>query len=169
MGRTLLKHGAILDTASRAEVEGLLKQYQTRQETRERVRSPAVVLLDGSGIGQDEVYTVPMGFELEVRRVTLDLSTATESTLSITSVNLSGAGVSIQYLRSGQRIEWGLPVSPLGGFRVPGIETWGSEQGPCLRNGEVFEVRAVLGAALAANATLTVTMEGILTKAGSLK
>lgn len=168
MGLVTLKHGSILDTVSRAEMEALLRDYTTRQETRERVRASATIILDATGAGQDEVYAVPTGFEAEIRRVLIDLSTATEATLVANSINLSLAGVAVQYLRSGTRIEWALPTSPLGGARVPGVETWGSQQGPYLRNGETFEVRALLGAATA-NATLTVTVEGILMKAGSLK
>lgn len=168
MGETVLKHGAILNAASRDEIEDLLRQYTTRQETRERIRAAQAIILDANGIGEDAIYAVPTGFELEVRRVMIDLSLVTEGTVSVNSVNLAGAGVSLQWLRSGNRIEWALPVSPLGGFRVPGIQTWGSQQGPYLRNGERFEARAVLGAARA-GATITVLMEGILTKAGSLK
>src|SRR3954466_8957363 len=121
--------GAQLDVVSRGELEELLRQYQVRQETRSRVRAPENVVLDAAGIGQVDVFTVPIGYELEVRRVQVDLNTASESNFAAGSINLTAAGVSLQYLRSGTRIEWALPVSPLGNFRVPGLETWGSEQG----------------------------------------
>lgn len=169
MALVTLKHGAILNAASREEIDELLRQYTTRQETEDRVRAGCTIQLDANGAGQEEVFTCPMGFEIEVRRVFLDLSSATESTLNAATVSLGGAGVSVQYLRSGTRIEWALPVSPIGtGFRVPGTETWGSQQGPYLRNGETFEVRALLGATKA-NDTLIALVEGIQRKAGSLK
>lgn len=167
--RTKLIHGAILDTASRKEVEELLKQYTTRQDTRERVRASAVITLDANGVGQDEVYGPPPGWELEIRRVQVDLQSVNETNFPAGSIPLSTAGVSLQYLRSGTRIQWGNPESGAGaGGRVPGLETWGAEQGPYLRNGEVFEVRAVLGAPVA-NQVLSIYMEGILTKSGSTK
>lgn len=169
MALITLKHGAIFDIANREEIEELLKQYQTRQDTRERVRAGATLVLDANGIAQEEVYSVPIGFEFEARRVFMDLSSVTESTLPVGTINLSGAGLSVQYMRSGTRIEWANPASPVGsGGRVPGTQTWGSQQGPYLRNGEVLEVRAVLGAGHAGD-TLIVMLEGILTQAGSLK
>lgn len=169
MSLTTLKHGAILNTVSRDEMEKLLREYTTRQETRERVRAGAAIILDATGAGQDEVYTVPTGWELEVRRVVIDLSSVTELTLQSASVNLTTAGLAVQYLRSGTRIEWANPTSPIATTgRVPGVQTWGNQQGPYLRNGEVFAVRALLGAAQA-GLTLGVLMEGIITKGGSLK
>lgn len=164
-----LKHGLKFDTVSRREMEELLRRFQTRQETRERVRAGATIILDAAGVGQDEVYQVPMGFEFEVRRVQLELSDVGESNLPAGVLSLGTAATSLQYLRSGTRIEWGFPVSPVASSpgRVPGIQTWGDQQGPFLGNGEVFEVRAVFPTK--PNVTLTVLVEGILTKAGSLK
>jgi hypothetical protein len=163
---TELKHGVMLNTVSKEEMESLLREYTTRQQTRERVRASADILLDGNGAGTVDVYKVPLGYELEVRRVAVDLTDVTPATFVAQSINLATAGVALQYLRSGTRIEWALPQSSLGGFRVPGIETWGSQQGPYLQNGEIFQVEALLGRT---GGTLIVNMEGILTKAGSLK
>jgi hypothetical protein len=168
MPPTTIKHGAILNAVSREEVEQLLQQYTTRQQTRERVRAPATTILDATGAGLLEVYIVPIGWELEVRRVQFDLSTVNETNVATASVSLNTPGFAVQYLRSGTRIEWGMPGSPANNFKVPGVQTWGAEQGPYLRNGETFEVRALLGAGVS-GASLTILMEGILTRAGSAK
>src|SRR6266498_330580 len=167
MAKTQIRHGATIEAATRDEVEELLRQYTTRQRTRERVRAPVTTQLDANGAATIGVYDVPSGFELEVRRVQFDLGSVTETTFSASAVLLNAAGVSVQYLRSGLRIEWGAPSSP-NGITVPGIQTWGSEQGPYLRNGEAFQVKVNFGAALG-GVTLTVSMEGILTQGGSLK
>lgn len=170
MANTVLKHGAILNAASREEIEELLRQYTTRQQTRERVRAGNAVILDAAGTtgGPLDLYEVPTGFEFEARRVVFDLGSVTDSNMTVANVNLAAAGFSAQYLRSGTRIEWAVPSSPVGGARIPGIQTWGSEQGPYLRNGEVFQVRATLGAGQV-GVVLTALVEGILSKAGSLK
>lgn len=164
-------HGANLDIVSRGELEALLRQYTTRQQSLRRVRAPEHVVLDATGTGTIQVYKVPAGYEFEVRRVILDLSTATENNLPAVTVSLAGGGLSLQYLRSGTRIEWGNPASPAavgGGGYVPGSQTWGKQQGPSLRNGEVFQIRAILGAGLA-GVELIATVEGILSEAGSLQ
>lgn len=166
---TTLKHGSILDTVSREEMRQLLQEFTIRQQTRERVRATAVVVLDANGLGEVNVYTAEPGWELEVRRLFFDNSVASEGNLAAGSINLSTPGQAVQYLRSGTRIEWGNPIGPLATTgRIPGTQTWGNEQGPYLRNGEVFQVRLLAGVAFALS-TLTVTMEGIITKGGSLK
>lgn len=70
-------------------------------------------------------------------------------------------GRAVEYLRSGSRIQYAMTQGPSGSLQVPGIESWGEEQGPYLRNGEVFEVRAKN---LAPNATLTAIVSGMLSK-----
>lgn len=65
----------------------------------------------------------------------------------------------LAYLRSGQLIEYATPRGPNGAAQVPGIQTWGKEQGPYLANGEVFGVR--VKPALAPQ-HLRVSVEGIL-------
>lgn len=165
MAKTTLKHGATIDALTPEEARVMLATaLTTRQETREHVRPAAVIQLDAGGNGQDEVYAPPMGFELEVRRVALDLSTAADP--STGNVPLNVAGKTVEYLRSGTRIEYAVPQSPNAIPQVPGVQTWGDQQGPYLRNGEVFEVR-VRG--LTPNATLLVSLEGIISKGGSLK
>lgn len=165
MALVTIKHGATIDALTPDEARVMLaKALTTRQDTRERLRAPANIQLDAAGNGQDEVYSVPLGFELEVRRVTVDLNTAADP--STGNVPLNVAAKTVEYLRSGTRIEYAVPTSPNAIPQVPGVQTWGDQQGPYLRNGETFEVRA---RGLTANAILIVTLEGIITKAGSLK
>jgi hypothetical protein len=154
--RQTVHPGRALDILTPAEAAELL-EARFRETVEERIRAAATIKLDGSGNGQDEVYGVPLGFEFEARRVTLDLDTATDP--STGNVALNVAGKSVSYLRSGTRIEYAAPLSPNAVPQVPGVQSWGEEQGPYLRNGEVFEVRAV---GLTAASILDVTLEGIL-------
>lgn len=156
MARQTIRHGSSVDFATPAEVLAIVQGAITSRNV-SRVRAPANIALDANGNGQDEVYPCPVGMEFVVRRVTLDLSSATDP--STGNVPLNVAGKYVQYLRSGTPIEYGVPASPNAAPQVPGVQTWGSEQGPYLRNGEVFEVKVV---GLTAAAILRVTVEGIL-------
>ncbi len=147
--------GGTIDALTPEEAVELLRASY-REEVEERVRAPATIQLDVNGNGVDEVYSPPVGFEFEARRVQIDLSSAADPATG--NVALNAAGKTVEYLRSGQRIEWGQPQYGAA-VQVPGVQTWGDEQGPYIRNGEVFEVRA---RGLTANATLDVTVEGIL-------
>lgn len=158
MARTAIKHGAVIDAASPAEIESLLRS-RTRSRNAKRVRATTTVKLDTTGNGDDDVYNVPVGFQFEARRVVLDLDTAADPNSGNVLLNIAGRAV--EYLRSGSRIEYGAPFGSNGQIQVPGIQTWGSEQGPYLRNGETFTVR-VKG--LTPNSILTVNVEGILSK-----
>lgn len=277
--RQVIKPGGKIDAATPDEIRSLLQDIASHSES-SRVRAPMVVQLDGNGNGQDEVYSVPMGFEFEVRRVFLDLDTASDpntgavilgaqtpvdvdasatgaaaaivatlpasavavATTFITGFEVTGTGAtagsviivtvtgilggtksyalaipagvgnsitplivefsrpipasglnqpiavnvpsfgagntnaavtahgfqvgiaggrSVEYLRSGSRMEYAEPTGPNGITQVPGIQTWGSEQGPYLLNGEAFEVKA---RGLTAAARLTVIVDGILHK-----
>lgn len=73
----------------------------------------------------------------------------------------SAVGKFVAYLRSGTRIEYAVPQSPNATPQVPGVQTWSREQGPYLRNAEVFEVQAK---GLTANGFLSVILEGLLTR-----
>ena len=121
-----------------------------------RVRASATVALDATGAGRDDVYKVPLGYEFAVRRVTVDLTSASDP--STGNVALNVAGKFLRYLRSGQFIEYGQPTYG-SSVQVPGVQTWGDQQGPYLRNGEVFQVQA---AGLTASVQLTVIVEGLL-------
>ena len=132
-----------------------------REET--RIRVGETVVLDANGNGKVDVYKVPMGYEFRVRRVSVDLSTATDP--STGNVPLNVAGKFVAYLRSGTRIEYAVPTSPNVAPQVPGVQTWGAEQGPYLRNAEVFQVQAQ--GLTAAPASLDVLVEGILTRPSS--
>jgi hypothetical protein len=148
-----------IETLTPGEARAMLAAI-TERDRPQRVRATQLVKLDGTGAGQVEVYSVPIGFEFEARRVTLDLDTASDP--STGNVALNVAGKYVAYQRSGTRIEYAVPGSPAGIASVPGVQTWGDQQGPYLRNGEVFEARAV---GLTANALLTCTVEGILRRA----
>lgn len=156
--KTTLKHGAVIETVSPTEMRTMLNE-RTRANNAKRVRATMTLKLDANGDGTDEVYVVPVGFQFEARRVSLDLDSATDP--STGNVPLNVAGKFVEYRRSGTLIEYAVPSSPNAVPQVPGIQTWGSEQGPYLRNGETFEV---LARGLTANATLTVVLEGILSK-----
>jgi len=154
--KQLIAPGRTLDVLTAGEAAELLER-QFRETVHERLRAPANILLDAAGNGQDEVYTVPVGWELEVRRVTVDISTAGDP--STGNVALNVAGRAVEYLRSGTRIEYAVPLyGP--NVQVPGVQSWGL-QGPYLRNGETFEVRA---RGLTANAILLVSIEGVLSR-----
>lgn len=146
-----------------------------REANRTRVRIPASGTTDPvDGSGFITLYSVPPGFTLEVRRLQFDGSwcKADGTNLATTgAVPLVSGGMSVQYLRSGRRIEWGNPggIPPVTGGCVPGVQTWGEEQGPFLQGGEVFQVQYRLNQASARNGVLLVTLEGILSKVGSLK
>jgi len=153
-----IKPGGKIDAATPSEIRSLLESIASHDES-SRVRAAAVVALDGNGNGQDEVYAVPMGYVFEARRVSLDLDTASDPSTGNVALNIAGRAV--EYRRSGSRIEYAAPDSPNGVAQVPGVQTWGSEQGPFLINGEVFEVKAT---GLTAGAHLTAIVEGILHK-----
>jgi hypothetical protein len=153
--RQLVQPGGYIEALTATEAAELLRSSY-REAVEERVRAPATIALDANGNGQDEVYSPPLGFEFEARRISIELSTATDPATG--NVALNAAGKTVEYLRSGTRIEWGQPAYGAA-VQVPGVQSWGDEQGPYIRNGEVFEVR-VRG--LTASATLDVTVEGIL-------
>lgn len=158
-----VKHGAILDVLTPDEAHGIIAAGLQR-DTPVRVRATQIVQLDVAGSGQDEVYVIPPGFEFEARRVTFDLDTATDPNTGNVALNV--AGKAVELLRSGSRIEYAAPTSPNAVPQVPGVQTWGAEQGPYLRNGEVFEVRA---RGLTANARLSVVVEGVLRRPNARK
>jgi hypothetical protein len=153
--RQTVTPGGTIEALTPDEAAELL-QANYRQDVEERVRAAGTIALDVNGNGTEEVYNPPVGFEFEARRISLDLSTSTDPATG--NVTLNAAGKTVEYLRSGTRIEWGQPAYGAA-VQVPGVQTWGDEQGPYVRNGEVFEVRA---RGLTANATLDVTVEGIL-------
>lgn len=255
--------GGHLDALTEQEARELLEGF-FEKATEERVRAAASIQLDGTGSGEDEAYTPPMGFEFEARRVGFDLSTAPDvgggvplgspppasaqgttaaappaftiiaslgvlpkgvyninvtgwqsgtpdanptniqlagplantnlpslATPESTNVRvvtdgvtgtfikvgaaaggagavynvvaiatpIEGSGITVEYLRGvgGTRIEWAQPTYG-STLQVPGTQSWGDEQGPYVRNGETFAVRAK---GLTANALLVVTVEGI--------
>lgn len=153
MRQAIIPGGTIEALTPEEAVELLRATY--REDVQTRIRAAGTVTLDGTGGGTEEVYTPPAGFEFEARRVSLDLDTATDPGTGQVAL---GAGKTVEYLRSGTRIEWGQPQFGAA-VQVPGVQTWGDEQGPYIRNGETFEVR-VRG--FTANAHLGVTVEGIL-------
>lgn len=287
MATVEIKHGNKFETITPSEANAMLETLYQRDRP-VRVRASEVIVLDAAGAGQDEVYTIPPGYEFEARRVMLDMDTASDpangalslsqqghvadwtlvanaagaanvqatatragqagvahvlesitatcwqpgapaaanelifvvrdgatgvgailfqgvikltttandvNTFSQTGLNIvgtagnamtveflgapganavelisadgfdqyaSGTGPvrAIEYLRSGTRIEYGMPQGPTG-VQVPGIQTWGAEQGPYLRNGETFEVK-IRG--LTAQSRFYVTVEGILSR-----
>lgn len=155
--RQVVKPGHPLDFLTPAEMQGMI--VKPKQVT--RIRSPQTIQLDANGNGVDAVYEVPLGYEFEVRRIVLTLTGNAPSDPTVGAVALA-AGHWVAYRRSGSLIEYGQPQwTTL--YQVPGVQTWGDEQGPYIRNGEVFEVQA---GGLTANAILNAYLEGILTRPG---
>jgi hypothetical protein len=143
-------HGAVLDIVTPDEIVRLIP----RPEQITRIRATTQVTLNATGAGQDDVYKVPAGYEFAARRVTMYTSIADP----VTGAVIFAAGKAVAYLRSGAFIEWAQPQFG-NSYQVPGVQTWGSEQGPYLRNSEVFQVQAF---GLTASAILTVILEGLL-------
>lgn len=162
--KTQLKHGTTIETVTPDEMRTILAALTTREQTRDRVRASATIILDANGNGQDEVYAVPLGYEFELRRVFIGNNTSDPATNSIL---MSAAGRFAAYLRSGQLIEYASVFSYVGvAPQVPGVQTWGAEQGPYFRNGETLEVQFK---GYPANTTISVYAEGVATKGGSLR
>lgn len=156
MAKQRIGPGSVIDTLTPDEFLRMLP----RPEEVTRIRVPGQVALDANGNGVITVYEVPAGYEFAGRRLTLDISTTDPVT---GAVALNVAGKAIIYRRSGQRIEFGQPAyGPA--VQVPGVQTWGDQQGPYLRNKETFEVQAI---GLTANVILTATLEGLLRRPSS--
>lgn len=160
MAKQRILHGAFIDIPSTDEIVKLIP----RPPVRTRIRASAVAVLDAAGSGLLDVYKVPTGQEFEVRRVQIEINGVEAGNFITASISLATVGPSLQYLRSGRRIEWAYPTSPLGSNvgRVPGIQTWGQEQGPYVRNGEVFQVLATALGGAAINSAMLIEVEGIL-------
>jgi hypothetical protein len=149
-----IQPGGTLDALTLTEARQLI-EAQFRKEVEQPLRAAESLVLSASGGGTVEVYEVPIGFELEVRRIAIDLASATDPG---TGQQALGAGHTVEYLRSGTRIEWGQPAFN-SVAQVPGVQTWGKQQGPYLRNGEVFEVRFV---GIGTGAAVVVQIQAIL-------
>jgi hypothetical protein len=147
-------HGAMMDFATPDDIVRLIP----RPPQLTRVRAPGSVQLSATGAGDDEIYKVPMGYSFAVRRVVLTLTGNVPSDPNTGNVALNAAGKFVAYMRSGQLIEYGQPQYGAA-IQVPGVQTWGEQQGPYLQNGEVF---GVVAAGLTANASLNVYVEGLL-------
>lgn len=152
--KTRIVPGAEIDIPTADEIVKLIPR--PLQVT--RIRAAASVLLGATGAGDDEVYKVPAGMELAVRRVVITLTGNVPNDPNTGNVLLNAAGKFVAYMRSGQLIEYGQPAYGAA-IQVPGVQTWGDQQGPYLRNGEVF---GVVAAGLTANTSLSVYVEGLL-------
>lgn len=157
--KQILKPGRPIDIATPDEIAALI----SRPSQVTRIRAPQTVQLNANGNGSDEVYKVPAGYEFEVRRVVLVLTGNVPNDPNTGNVLLNAAGKFVAYMRSDQLIEYGQPAYG-GAIQVPGSQTWGDEQGPYLRNGEVFGVYAN---GLTAGGQLNVYMEGLLKRPGT--
>lgn len=161
MARQRIVHGAFVDMVTPDEMYKMIP----RPPEVTRMRVPISVELDAAGTtgGIIAVYKVPIGMEFEARRVSLELGNIPGPLLG-TSIALNTPGQYVEYFRSGTHISFGCPTGPAGSSpsRVPGVETWGDQQGPYLRNGEVFGVFASLAAA-SANVSFSIMLEGLLT------
>lgn len=159
MSRQKVVPGGELEILTADELVRMIK----RPEQVTRVRVPAALKVSAAGVVSGDVYKVPAGMEFDARRIVLTLTgpvLPNDPTAGgpgvVVSVNVTGAYVA--YTRSGQLIQYGYP-SYCSYPQVPGQETWGDQQGPYLRNGEVFGIYA---AGMTANGQLSVYLEGLL-------
>lgn len=150
--RQMVRPGGYIEAVTPDEMFRLIP----RPRDYERMRVPGSVLLNASGAGDDEIYKVPIGMEFAARRVVLTL--AGNVPVAPSGAVPISATAFVAYTRSGQLIEYGQPQYGAA-YQVPGVQTWGDQQGPYLRNGEVF---GVVAGGLTANTVLNVYLEGLL-------
>lgn len=153
--RQRIIHGTVIDVATPDEVRSILETVKPPKKA--RIRAPMNIVLDGSGDGQDEIYTVPIGYVFSLRRLVTNISTATSPVNGQVPLNVASRYVAL--LRSGSLVEYPVLVSPTGISQVPGVATWSSDEEPYFRNGEVVEIQAV---GLTPDAILSVSLEGLL-------
>lgn len=158
MARQVLRPGYPVDFLTPDEFVKL----STKPSQRSRVRSPASIPLDANGNGKGIVFEVEAGYQFEARRIVMTLTGNVPTDPNTGPVLLNVAGKFVAYMRSDSLIEYGQPQYA-GNIQVPGVQTWSREQGPYLRNGEVFQVQA---GGLTANGQLSVYLEGILFRPG---
>lgn len=159
--RQRIIHGAFVDMVTPDE----LYKAIPRPEQVTRVRAPGSVPLGAGGSAPPaDIYKVPIGFEFAVRRIVLSPTGNADADPSTVKVAFA-AGIYVAYLRSGQLIEYA-QTQYGAAYQVPGVQTWGDEQGPYLRNGEVFGIHPV-GLAAFANQVLNCYVEGVLRRPSS--
>lgn len=161
----LVSHGGTIDAVTTKEMQTMVNGIKTglpvsNQPSKiTRIRATSSIILDENGDGVLDIYQVPLGYEFELRRVNFD-GNGTPS-------NTQGGDGShyITYLRSGRLIAYANPNSYLNNNSdtsttlVPGNESWSSEQGPILKNGEVLSV----GLNMLTNfTTIDVEIQGLL-------
>lgn len=160
--RQRIIHGAYIDMLTPDELVKFIPRAP--QVTRIRATETALLAAGTGASGVFDVYKVPSGAEFAIRRVTFDLSSVTGATLAASAVPINIPSSFIKYLRSGTLIEYAVPIGPALTAKVPGAQTWGDEQGPYMRNGEVFQIDCALITAPGPGSQLTVTVEGLLTE-----
>jgi hypothetical protein len=155
--------GGHIETATPAEVSEIVGASNKGMIAVDRIRAAATVTLNSAGVGQDEIYKVPAGMKFAARRVSIKSSVDGGDPFNAQYLGAL-ANEYITYLRSGQFISFAMPTHLTLKIALPGVETWGDQQGPNLVNGEVFEVYANLAGfgATFQNAVLDVNLEGLL-------
>lgn len=156
MARVKIVHGAVVDIPTPDEIVRRIP----RPPRKTRMRVPESILLNAAGSGVVDIYKVPTGAEFEARRVVFTLTGSAPNDPNTGNVALNVAGKWIAYLRGGSLIEYAAPLYG-NAVQVPGSQSWGDEQGPYLRNGEIFSIQAN---GLTANTVLNIYLEGILTE-----
>jgi hypothetical protein len=141
--------GMKIESLTADETRDLIRQ-EFRTEVKQRVRAEGTGKADNNGTVTVDVYAVPVGFEFELRRINL----ACDGGYSWGKVIPDGGGagsttiVPIEYLRSGESIcraevdkyfDTAAPTEQTW-YLFPHVETWGDQQGPYLRNGEILQV-----------------------------
>jgi hypothetical protein len=168
-----LSPGGTLEAATPEEIQKLIETGLPAVPFSRRIRARQTFVLDANGnlggaslgtIQPLTVYKVPMGYSFEARRVTFNLNSAqgpTFPTTGVLALSSAASAVWAAYFRSSEFVCFANPSSA-NGASIPGVESWGDQQGLYLQNGETFDI-AVNGKAAIALAAMTVELEGILT------
>jgi hypothetical protein len=168
--RQTIVPGGTIESLTEEETRDLVRQIY-RETVENRVRAEGTATLDANGTGTVEVYTVPIGFEFEVRRVLIE---SDAGYFWVKTVPGGGQGatspiVPIEFLRSGESlgtphidnvIKTGTPQDEVW-YLFPHVDTWSKEQGPYIRNGETFET-VFRNCTNFASKNVQVTAEGLL-------
>lgn len=155
--RQMVRPGGHIETVTPDEVVKILHSQRRDWEVFRAAESSNP--LNANGQGQLDVYQCPAGMEAAVRRVSIYQSPGADPIS--TQQLLNAAGKFCYYTRNDQFIEYAIPLGPAGQAQIPGLQTWSFEEGPYLRNQEVFGLNINLGSG-AAGQTVVIQVQGRL-------
>jgi hypothetical protein len=168
--KTTIVPGAALDVLTPDEARELLRQ-EYRQTVEQHVRAEGTGKMDGTGTGTIDIYTCPVGFEFEARRILIESDQLYHWVKTVPALGQGAPGqavIPLEYLRSGESlgrpfqdmvIKTAVPTDEVW-YLFPHLDTWSAQQGPYLRNGETLQL-ACRGCVSFASINVQVTVEGI--------